>query len=85
MFNAEAITLSARMAAFRPTWALIYLNYYDLYPPGKVVSCFKGAVPPLTNSLDFCDISAGMPKWIYGECRSLKAELLSNSQATSYN
>lgn len=29
------------------------LGEYDLYPPKKVVSCFKGAVPPLTNSLGF--------------------------------
>lgn len=40
------------MAAFKPTSAGS-LRVYDLYPPGKVVSCFKGAVPPLTNSLGF--------------------------------
>lgn len=39
------------MAAFRPTGAHIFLGTYDLYPPDKVVSCFKGAVPPLTNTL----------------------------------
>ena len=41
------------MAAFRPTGIALPFVYYDLYPPGKVVSCFKGAVPPLTNSLGF--------------------------------
>lgn len=37
------------MAAFRPTRTVCFM-YYDLYPPGKVVSFVKGAVPPLTNS-----------------------------------
>lgn len=37
------------MAAFRPT-ETVYFIYYDLYPPGKVVSFVKGAVPPSTNS-----------------------------------
>lgn len=32
---------------------LLTLCNYDLYPPGKVVSCFKGAVPPLNNSHGF--------------------------------
>lgn len=37
------------MAAFRPTRTACFM-YYDLYPPEKVVSFVKGAVPPLTNS-----------------------------------
>lgn len=48
----RALTLSMWVAAFRPTrtYALVY---YDLYPSVKVVSCNKGAVPPLFNSFDF--------------------------------
>lgn len=30
-----------------------FLGYFDLYSPVKVVSSFKGAVPPLNNSFGF--------------------------------
>lgn len=67
------------MAAFRPTRTFFLGVNYDLYPPRKVVSCFKGAVPPLNNSHGFLGIGGGC------EERSREAELLSSSQATSYN
>lgn len=35
--HVRALTLSKGMAAFRPTRTLSF-NYYDLYPPNKVVS-----------------------------------------------
>lgn len=44
------------MAAFRPTRTFFLGVNYDLYPPRKVVSCFKGAVPPLNNSHGFLGI-----------------------------
>lgn len=44
------------MAAFRPTRTVCFI-YYDLYPPDKVVSFVKGAVPPLTNSRVFLLVS----------------------------
>lgn len=40
------------MAAFRPTKTVSFTKY-DPYPPVKVVSLVKGAVPPLTNSRAF--------------------------------
>lgn len=51
----RALTLSTGVAAFRPTGTFCLKNY-DLYPPEKVVSSFKGAVPPLTNSRSFFGI-----------------------------
>ena len=33
-------------------------GYFGLYPPGEVVSCPKGAVPPLGNSFSF--LSSGL-------------------------
>lgn len=69
------------MAAFRPT-RMFSFSYYDLYPPVKVVSWFKGAVPSLTNSLSFFMHPKGLN---LGERRSLEAELLFISWTTSYN
>lgn len=58
------------MAAFRPTRTL-FLDYYDLYPPGKVVSWFKGAVPPLTNSRSFSDYPEEVETEVNGEAARL--------------
>lgn len=43
------------------------LCYCDLYPPGKVVSCFKGAVPPLNNSHGFLRHQGGVYTEVKGE------------------
>lgn len=51
--DARALTLSGEVAAFRPTRTFDLLVRCDFYPSWKVVSCFKGAVPPLTNSFNF--------------------------------
>lgn len=77
----RALTLSMWMAAFRPTRTCA-LIYYDLYPSVKVVSCNKGAVPPLFNSFGFFWPDRFVR--VLG-VRRRKAELGFNSQATSYN
>jgi len=58
------------MAAFRPTQTF-FLNYYDLYPPVKVVSWFKGAVPPLTNSHGFLQYPEEVSTEVKGEAMRL--------------
>lgn len=45
-----ALTLSLQVAAFGPTEVILSFYGMILVLLNKVVFCFKGAVPPLTNS-----------------------------------